>query len=230
MIPETLPESFFDALGNPLENPFSAIDDYRFEMTVRQLGPGSVLDVGAYYGDFLKLARKRGHAVLGTEVNEKRVELVNALLGANVVRIGFRNAVLDTFDDASVDNVVCTEVVEHVPDREAAVHELCRVARRRVIITVPFREKLQRVLCVHCSKHTPLWGHFHAFDLGSFHDLAPAGWSVTHELPLANKLVTALVNQLPFPRSRVSVSVIRCLDAIVPGPDRWLLVVLERTE
>lgn len=41
------------------------------------------------------------------------------------------------FEDSSFDTVVCTHTLEHVVDIRAAVNELRRVARRRLLIVVP---------------------------------------------------------------------------------------------
>ncbi|NYZ14663.1 methyltransferase domain-containing protein [Azospirillum sp. RWY-5-1] len=41
------------------------------------------------------------------------------------------------FDDGSFDAVVCSEVLEHIPDYGAAVAEMARLTRDRLVITVP---------------------------------------------------------------------------------------------
>jgi len=41
------------------------------------------------------------------------------------------------FEDQSIDTVICTHVLEHILDIRAAVRELRRVARRRLLIVVP---------------------------------------------------------------------------------------------
>jgi len=226
---DRLSDEFFENLGEPRpERPFDLLDAYRFDLCFRQLSSGSVLDVGAYLGDFLKLVLEDGREAYGSEINAKRVSLVNSIVAAEIVKLGFRNGNLDGFESKSVDNVVCMETVEHIIDDKYAISELCRVARKRVIITVPYREKIEQILCTHCNTFTPHHGHQHSYDDGSFKNLLPEGWKIIKELSFAVRL-TRMVRQI-LPESRLSIPVLRWLDKIVPGSGRWLLVVLEIAE
>ena len=49
------------------------------------------------------------------------------------------------FDDDAFDTVLCSEVLEHLEDPDAGLRELLRVARQRVIVTVP-REPMWRIM------------------------------------------------------------------------------------
>lgn len=219
-------DDFFEALGEPKpERPFDLLDAYRFDLCFRQMDTGSVLDVGAYLGDYLKLVVQDGREAFGSEVNEKRVKLVNSILGKDAVRLGFRNGSLDGFESKSVDNVVCMETVEHIIDDKFAISELCRVGRKRVIITVPYREKVEQILCTHCNTFTPNHGHQHSYDMGSFQGLVPLGWQVSIERSFAARGTRMLRNLLP--KRRTFIPALRWADMLVPGAGRWLLVVLE---
>ena len=221
-----LSDEFFETLGGPRpEHPFDLLDAYRFDLCFRQMDSGSVLDVGAYLGDFLKLVIKDGREAFGSEINETRVKLVNSIVGSDVVRLGFRNGTLDAFEASSIDNVVCMETVEHIIDDKFAVSELCRVARKRVVITVPYREKVEQILCTHCNTFTPHHGHQHTYDDGSFKQLVPEGWKIVTEKSFAAR-ITRMVRQL-LPETKLSIPLLRWLDKVVPGSGRWLLVVLE---
>jgi len=224
---DSFPDERFEVMGKPSPGqPFGLIDYYRFHLVCRQLVPGSVLDVGAYFGDFLQIAREDGHEISGTEVNSARVEVANSELAENAVVLDFRNGCFKSFRDAATDNVVCMEVVEHVPDDGLAVSELCRVARNKVFITVPFRERIQSVLCVHCNKLTPYSGHLHTYDYGSFSQLVPSGWKVTKELPFAKRITRILASNLP--NCKASISVLGFVDSLLPIKSaRWLMVVIE---
>ena len=225
-----LSDKYFESLGEPKpEAPFNALDFYRFKLAYRFLAPGSVLDVGTYFGDFLKIVREHDEIVgkyYGTEINKERADLSNKNIGAEVVRVDFRNRMLSTFEDSSVDNVLCTEVIEHVPDHELAVRELCRVPTKRVIITVPYNEKIVSHLCVHCCQYTPSWGLLHSYRLDSFDKMLTGDWIIFRQGTLGNSISSRLVSILN------NGFVVNCSETIfgriLKRWNRWLYVVLTK--
>ena len=220
------PDEFYETLGEAKPGtPFGLLDQYRFDLVYRHLVSGSVLDVGAYYADFLKLARRNGRQVFGAEINMDRVDLANSRLGEKAVVLDSRNGRLDLFEDDSVDNVVCMEVIEHQPDDRFAISELCRVARSKVIVSVPFEEQIRKMICLHCFQHTPYSGHLHSYELGTFSKLVPSEWWVTMERPFAGRVARGL--SLFLPKNTVSVRAIGLIDSLFPRRARWLLVTLE---
>jgi ubiquinone/menaquinone biosynthesis C-methylase UbiE len=89
---------------------------------------GSLLDVGTGRGETLDVAREAGFTrVMGTEV-------VPDLIGGNVV---YAEAYALPFRTGEFDTVTCFEVIEHLlhEDQAPALRELCRVAKRDVILT-----------------------------------------------------------------------------------------------
>lgn len=220
------PDEFYESLGEPKPgHPCGLLEAYRFQLVLEQLVPGNVLDVGAYYGDFLKLAHDAGHEIKGVEINMARVKLANSILGNDVVVLDSRNGSLASFGDNDFDNVVCMEVIEHQPDDRLALAELCRVARSRVIITVPFQENIQKVICLHCHQYTPYSGHLHRYDYGAFQQLAPDDWRVTVEMPFANTISRRLGGRLST--SKTTISLLWMIDKIFSTKKSWIMVVLE---
>ena len=67
------------------------------------------------------------------------------------------------------DMVLCCEVLEHLNDEilSLAIREILRVAKKYVLITVPFSETLsaQWLKCSQCSLIFHAWGHLRKFDL-----------------------------------------------------------------
>ncbi len=70
------------------------------------------------------------------------------------------------FPDDCFDCVVCTEVLEHVPDVTAAAREITRVTRSHVLLGVPYRQdtRVGRTTCVQCGRMNPPYGHINSFD------------------------------------------------------------------
>ena len=96
------------------------------------LADAGLLDVGAGHGDLLDMAYARGYAPLaGTEV-------VPSLLAPPVV---YGTAWALPFPDGAFGTVSCFDVLEHLlpDDVPAALAEMARVARDRIIIEVSCR-------------------------------------------------------------------------------------------
>lgn len=63
------------------------------------------------------------------------------------------------FPDASFDTVVCTHTLEHLPDLDAALADLRRLARRRLVVVVP-REREYRYSF---NLHVHFFPYLHSF-------------------------------------------------------------------
>jgi len=122
-------------------------------------GTESVLDVGCgpgtliHHMDFKK--------VYGTDLGRVGLKHVKAPVA--------RSSILQLpFASNSVDVVTCAEVLEHLNpvDLPQAARELYRVARRSVLITVPYREQLLEAShrCPNCQHVFHLHGHQQSMD------------------------------------------------------------------
>lgn len=95
-------------------------------------GAGSLLDVGAGTGDFLKMAKERGWEVQGMEPNQKAssfaLEKGIALKGS-----------LKEFEGKKFDVVTLWHVLEHIPNLEETVEALSKLVKLNgiLIIAVP---------------------------------------------------------------------------------------------
>jgi len=122
-------------------------------------GRKSVLDIGARDGHFSKLLAERFDRVTAVDLcapgfQYPRVECV----AGDATRLPFRAGAFDC--------VFCAEVLEHIPNVEAACREITRVVRHEVVIGVPYREDIRvgRTTCRSCGKPNPPWGHLNTFD------------------------------------------------------------------
>jgi SAM-dependent methyltransferase len=95
-----------------------------------------VLDFGCGAGALVAALRARGLDARGLEVDEpiKREYLVNGLAPFVTYYDGRFPA---PYEDSTFAGVICCEVLEHIPDYEAAVAEMRRLTRDRLLVTVP---------------------------------------------------------------------------------------------
>jgi ubiquinone/menaquinone biosynthesis C-methylase UbiE len=128
----------------------------RIAAAVHESAPAVVLDAGCGEGE---LARRK---VLPAEARVISLDLRPESLayyrdhgGASSLVCGSVAAL--PLPDRSVDTVVCLEVLEHLPHPEVALAELSRVARRRIVLSVPY-EPYFRIGNVLRGKHLERWG------------------------------------------------------------------------
>jgi SAM-dependent methyltransferase len=102
----------------------------------------AVLDVGAGRGWLVDqvAGRVRG-PVVGVDVTPPRGGPGALLACADGEALPFRDGAFDT--------VTCCHVLEHVQDAEAAVRELRRVARRRLVVVVPRQREYRYTFDLH---------------------------------------------------------------------------------
>ena len=208
--------------------PFHA-DFYRFKRVRKYLFGTSVLDVGCGRADFLN-SIKPDHQIAGTEVNKKRVDHCKHVLRQDTVKLGNLEKGLE-FEDSSFDAVTCLEVLEHLEDPQKALAELVRISRKRVIITVPFNEKIQNMLCIHCARYTPLSGYLHSFNKENIRSVVPDNAKVV----TIKLLCSGTLNYFPGLNLlfRLPVFIIlpidNILNSVIPRA-RWMMVILDKND
>jgi SAM-dependent methyltransferase len=125
----------------------------RLHAVIAALDPYSVLDTGCGEGEMLR----RG--VLPAAVRPVCLDLRAASLAEVSAPDRVCASVLALpFAAGSFDAVTCLEVLEHLDDPASAVRELLRVARRAVVVSVPF-EPYFRIGNVLRGKHLSRLGN-----------------------------------------------------------------------
>jgi 2-polyprenyl-3-methyl-5-hydroxy-6-metoxy-1,4-benzoquinol methylase len=107
----------------------------------------SVLDVGCGEGVLtVEWAERLGEGrVVGIDLDDPRLRAEWAERSRPNLEYRVEEATSLSFGDDEFDMAAATEVLEHVPEPEATVAEMARVARRWLLVSVP-REPLWRAL------------------------------------------------------------------------------------
>ncbi|QDG52708.1 class I SAM-dependent methyltransferase [Persicimonas caeni] len=110
-------------------------------------GPEKLLDVGCGEGIMARAIVERYPSVEVTGIDLEDDELEAHWKGLEGDRLSFCTGVAESlpFDDDAFDTITSLEVLEHVQDPHASLAEMARVARRKLVLSVP-REPLWRVL------------------------------------------------------------------------------------
>lgn len=130
--------------------------------------------------------------------------------------------------DNSIDTIIASEIMEHVPNPKQFVDSLfsCVKPGGKLIITTPYNEKLEFSLCIHCNKPTPKNAHIHSFNEENVINLIPEGVSFTiksfFNSYLAKLKLHPILGLLPYKTWKI-IDIIA--NKIVNKPSRLLITI-----
>jgi len=169
----------YDYTDEP-EHPVEKEEIHRLRQTIlHQIskGDGWTLDVGcggAWLAKSLTPQKQKVISMDISDINPKKAlrqvpaETHHAVV-ADVFELPFRKN--------SLDCIVASEIIEHVPDPKRFLSELFDVLKPggRLIVTTPYNEFIRTSLCIHCNRLTPHNAHLHSFTIASMKKILPAG-------------------------------------------------------
>ncbi len=123
-----------------------------------------ILEIGSGRGWFsLKIADKKVN-VTSLDLSQKNLEKIKSLNPRIKTILGDANHL--PFNEEKFDWIVANEVLEHLENPEFALNEWKKFLKPngKILLSVPFREKIRYSLCIYCNKKTPLNAHLHSFD------------------------------------------------------------------
>lgn len=120
---------------------FSYIDKIRSEKIIGSLSGKKVLDAGCGRGNLSYLAHENGFDVTAIDLSKSSLKDSSFLFDWAGCDISLVEASLTDlpFEENEFDSVICSDVLEHVPDAKKAMSEIRRVLKPggRLVLTVP---------------------------------------------------------------------------------------------
>jgi 2-polyprenyl-6-hydroxyphenyl methylase/3-demethylubiquinone-9 3-methyltransferase len=137
-------ELYFEELGDNFDAFMSSYDVQRRLSLINRLiskgsPKGTALEVGCGTGAITPALLNRGLTVTIGDISAKLAETTAARYGVTGVEC---DATAIPFPDKSVDLVLSSEVIEHVPDPRRALQEMCRVLKGEGLLIVTSPNKL----------------------------------------------------------------------------------------
>ncbi len=133
--------------GNPVVRRLMSGFHRTLDELYAKAAPESILDVGCGEGVLTVewAERLRDQRVVGIDLDDPKLKAEWATRERPNLEFRCEEATSLSFADGEFDLASAIEVLEHVPDPEATLAEMARVARRRLLVSVP-REPLWRGL------------------------------------------------------------------------------------
>ena len=153
---------FYEVLG---EHPLKRWDVFRLERTFQQiLKKGKLHDVGCGVGHWLKiLSMEKGLNLSGSDISNDALNKAKRRLKGKRVSLKLGDVRKLKYKDKEFDQTTALEVIEHIPHWEKSVLEMIRISKKRIVITVPYNERLSYGKCPECGKEVFIDGHLHKF-------------------------------------------------------------------
>ena len=121
----------------------------------------TIIDVGSGDGYAVNKLREKNFSAHGIELSKERIKFAIKKYG-NYYRQG--NIYSTVFPENEFDVVIASEVIEHLDNPLKAIEELKRISKKYILLTFPYKEIPQQIVCPYCLKNFPSSGHIQYFD------------------------------------------------------------------
>jgi 2-polyprenyl-3-methyl-5-hydroxy-6-metoxy-1,4-benzoquinol methylase len=150
----------------------------RITRLVPKHGVNNILDVGAGAGWLSEMLVGRGFKVTALDLGLDSIRRAKKRLESRSITVKFTEGDVYClpYRSGSFDAAVASEIIEHLEKPEEALAEIARVVRPGgwIIVSTPYNERIEEILCIHCNKKTPVNAHLHSFDEHTLSDLLRA--------------------------------------------------------
>lgn len=166
---------------------------HQFILAQIPAGNGFVLDAGCGGGWLAQHLLPSGRPVISSDISD--INPRNALQrfpAPNHFALVADSNFLPLRDN-SLDCIVASEIMEHVPEPAKFTASLYRALKSggKLIITTPYNEFIRYSLCIHCNRNTPHNAHLHSFTEKSIPAIVPKGAAAAPKI-FGSKVLTGL--------------------------------------
>ncbi len=138
------------------------------------------------------------------------------------------------FKHTIFDCIICTEVLEHVPQPEAFINVLSQLLTQDgiLVFTTPYNEKIQHSTCIHCNRETPHNAHLHSIDLPKIKHFAEAtNLSIDTIFCFSNKLllIFRVIKLYKFIPHNVYIFIDKTVNMLFNKPARVLFILKKKS-
>lgn len=112
------------------------IRDVNFELVAPFLPGADVLDIGCGMGQLSERLQMRARRVYALDLSYGMLSYVRTHLAGDIIEPLLGNTLFLPFPDGSLDVVVSSETIEHVPDPQGMLREMKRVVRTGGVIGI----------------------------------------------------------------------------------------------
>ncbi|HUT63092.1 MAG TPA: class I SAM-dependent methyltransferase [Anaerolineae bacterium] len=155
-------------------------------------GVSRILDMGCGSGWLSEMLHNRGLCVIALDLGFDSIKRASARAQAKRVDIPFVQGDMYRLPlrESTFDAVVVSEVLEHLENPQDALDEIAKILRPGgyIIVSTPYRERIQTTLCIHCNRKTPVNAHLHMFDETILKDmLSKGGFTIQKYIKFVNR-------------------------------------------
>ncbi len=135
---------------------------------------GMILDVGSGGGWLAKALSDKNIKLISFDISSNNIKKLLELnnFEGHLGIVG--DALNPPFKKGIFDCIISAEVIEHIVEPKLFVQSLMPLLKPggTLIISTPYKEKIQYSICTHCNKPTPHNAHLHSFDEFKLRNLA----------------------------------------------------------
>ena len=204
----------------------------RYERILDSVAPtGQIIDFGCGDGFLSNLLAQKGLDVVSVDLALSRLRKTKSACAhdsfvlTNIEKSGLKSDIFDF--------LVCSEVLEHIPNYPHVVDEMFRILKPggKAIITVPYKENLKTFICPHCQESFHPDGHLHRFDKTNLADtFKQAGFKIKSQTTFRHKLLVQVQYHLKLRYGFLLRNLDRLFSTINPEFTWYLMIEAEKKE